>query len=116
MALVRRNLEAARLLDDAAFERRDLPGQLARLTGPGTPFGVIFADPPHDFAQYDLLVEAIGRENLLEEEGVLVIEHGAEMDFERENGPLHRFRKAVYGNTTLSFFQHMSPEDAPETA
>jgi len=112
LALVRRNLESARLLDNAAFERLNLPSQLERLTSPGAPYGVIFADPPHIFTEYDLLVKTIGRDHLLAEEGVLVIEHSAETNLKEENGPLHRFRQADYGKTTLSFFEHTSSEEA----
>lgn len=113
LALIRRNLEAARLADQADLERVELPGQLARLGSQGAPFDVIYADPPHTFAHYDALVEAIGREGLLAPEGVLVIEHGADTRFEEANGPLHRFREAAYGKTVLSFFEYRPTVDAP---
>jgi 16S rRNA (guanine(966)-N(2))-methyltransferase RsmD len=111
-ALVQRNLEAARLMDAATVEGMELPRQITRISDHGAPFDVIFADPPHEFDQYNPLVEAIGREGLLAEEGILIIEHAAELNLKDDNDPLHRFRQANYGNTTLSFFERPPVGDA----
>lgn len=111
-ALVQRNLAATQLMNAATVEGMALPHQLTRLSGHQAPFDVIFADPPREFDQYDLLVEVVGQEGLMEE-GILIIEHAAELNLTVESGTLRRFRQANYGNTTLSFFETLPVDDTP---
>ncbi len=62
---------------------------------------VIFADPPYDYPDHALLVDAILEKNLLKEEGMLVVEHGRETDLST-HPKLQDHRK--YGHVHFSFF------------
>ena len=65
-------------------------------------WNLIFADPPYNYPKYPELVEAILNRNLLSEDGILIIEHPAEVSFEG-NPKLTETRK--YGRVHFSFFQ-----------
>lgn len=67
-------------------------------------FDVIFADPPYNFEQnqLELIVELVFRQNLLNDEGILVIEHSKHSDFENH---VHCFNTRKYGGSFFSFFK-----------
>jgi 16S rRNA (guanine(966)-N(2))-methyltransferase RsmD len=63
-------------------------------------WNVIFADPPYDFPQYPLLVQRIFEKQLLRADGLLIVEHPAEVDFSR----LPQFMEVrKYGKVHFSF-------------
>ncbi len=67
-------------------------------------FDVIFADPPYDFdiAQLSSILTSVFEKNLLNEEGILVIEHEKMNDL----SSLEHFSEArKYGGNVFSFFQ-----------
>ena len=63
---------------------------------------LIFADPPYDFPRYQELVSTILNRHLLNEEGMLIIEHPKEVSFD-SFAELTETRK--YGKVHFSFFQ-----------
>ena len=65
-------------------------------------FDVIFADPPYDMEKLTEIPELIFTNDLLEEDGILILEHSAKNHFEAHpNFSLHR----NYGNVNFSFFE-----------
>jgi 16S rRNA G966 N2-methylase RsmD len=65
-------------------------------------FDFIFADPPYQMPELDLLPNMIFANNLLSEEGIFILEHGKNSNFEQhENFIEHRH----YGNVHFSLFQ-----------
>jgi 16S rRNA (guanine966-N2)-methyltransferase len=63
---------------------------------------VVFADPPYEFEGHELLVNKVFEKNILEDEGMLVIEHSKRTSLEEHP----RFRESRnYGNVTFSFFE-----------
>ncbi|WP_026450035.1 RsmD family RNA methyltransferase [Aequorivita capsosiphonis] len=67
-------------------------------------FDVIFADPPYDFdiSQLSSILSKVFEKNLLNEEGLLVIEHSKIIDLSE----LEHFAEVrKYGGNAFSFFQ-----------
>ena len=72
-------------------------------------YDVIFADPPYDMAEKDFhrLVELIVAQDLLDEEGVLVVEHSKNTKMEQlQNFSFDR----NYGASVFSFFSYSEEE------
>jgi len=67
----------------------------------GQKFDIIFADPPYDIGRYEELTESIIKNNLLEEDGILIIEHPANIQLSHFPG-YSQLRK--YGRVHFSFF------------
>lgn len=67
-------------------------------------FDVIFADPPYDMEahKFNELLTLIYDKDLLEEEGILIVEHGKKTDLS-EHPKFERVRK--YGSNLFSFFK-----------
>ncbi|MDX2361527.1 MAG: 16S rRNA (guanine(966)-N(2))-methyltransferase RsmD [Crocinitomicaceae bacterium] len=65
-------------------------------------YDMIFADPPYKYEHHADVVKTIFDRNLLNEDGVLVVEHGKETSL--ENITQFKFIR-IYGGVHFSFFQ-----------
>ena len=72
-------------------------------------FDVIFADPPYDFElkKFEKIVSLVFENNLLAEDGVLIVEHSKHTDF-KEN--LYLSYQKKYGGNMFSFFESIATE------
>lgn len=64
-------------------------------------FDLVFADPPYDYGNYEVLVDQIRRRALRDSDSLLVIEHGEEADLSSMAG--YRTSR-TYGRVIFSFF------------
>lgn len=66
---------------------------------------VIFADPPYDFEteQFLKIVDLVFENNLLHEDGILIVEHSKHTDL--SNHTKHSYDKR-YGGNVFSFFEN----------
>ena len=65
-------------------------------------FDFIFADPPYQLTELAQIPDLIFEKDLLKEEGIFVLEHGAQNDF--SNHP-HFVEHRKYGSVNFSIFQ-----------
>lgn len=65
-------------------------------------FDVIFADPPYELEQLPQLPDLIFKYDLLNAEGLFILEHSAKNNF--ENHPYFSEHR-TYGNVNFSFFE-----------
>lgn len=75
----------------------------------GTPlkFDIIFADPPYQLEELPSVVSLIFEHNLLNENGLMIIEHPKEYDFSSET---HFLEQRKYGQVNFSFFRNESDQ------
>ena len=71
---------------------------------------VIFADPPYAFSLelFSKIPELIFQNDLLEDEGILIVEHAKQTDLSKL--PHYNYSK-IYGGNVFSFFQILSEEE-----
>lgn len=101
LACIRKNLEDTRLIERGTVVNRRLPAEIHRIQGP---YDVIFADPPHEFTDFDGLLTAIAESAVLGEGGQVIVEHGRKIALPKSVGSLNLVRQRPYGMTTLSFY------------
>jgi len=79
---------------------------LRRAKKEGSPFNIIFFDPPYE-SDYDDILEEMGDENgvLLTTEAIVVVEHHKKKELKEAFGVLHRYRTLKQGDSVLSFYQ-----------
>lgn len=78
-----------------------------------TSFDIVFADPPYHLSQeqFENIVTLIFEREILDEEGMLIVEHSKETKLEHSEN--FSFAKN-YGGTTFSFFEYEFEEDDEE--
>jgi 16S rRNA (guanine966-N2)-methyltransferase len=64
-------------------------------------FNLILADPPYDYESYEQLVELVFDFNVLESEGLLIVEHDSRMEIGNSE---HFLEQRRYGNSSFTFF------------
>ncbi len=65
-------------------------------------YNIIFADPPYDLPNIEEIHQLVFENNLLNENGILIIEHGPKTKM----GHLpHFYQHRKYGNVNFSFFR-----------
>jgi 16S rRNA (guanine966-N2)-methyltransferase len=65
-------------------------------------FDLVFADPPFDSEKINDVHKLVFEKNILIENGLLIIEHGAKTDLKNLQG---FFKHKKYGNVNFSFFR-----------
>lgn len=65
-------------------------------------YDLIFADPPYDMPNPELIAKSVFERDLLKQDGLLVIEHASMIQM--ENQP-HFSSNRKYGQSTFSFFE-----------
>ena len=70
---------------------------------------IIFADPPYDFSetQFDAILTAVFEKNMLEEDGLLIIEHSKQTDLTTHSNFSYAKK---YGGSVFSFFENPTIE------
>ncbi|GAB7256933.1 RsmD family RNA methyltransferase [uncultured Polaribacter sp.] len=74
---------------------------------------VVFADPPYDFEedQFLKIVDLVFERGILNEDGVLIVEHSKHTDLSKH--AKHSYDKR-YGGNVFSFFENPAKEDEEE--
>lgn len=66
------------------------------------PFDFIFADPPYELKELNTIPDLIFKHNLLKEDGLFVLEHGKQDNFEEHP---HFVERRVYGSVNFTLFK-----------
>lgn len=96
---VRANLLALKYEGRARLMRLKLPSEATKIEGK---YDIIFADPPYNFKEYESLL--LGLENVVAEDGILVVEHHHKVPLPAELGRLLMEKDRRYGETKLSYY------------
>jgi len=104
-ALIEENLDK---LDIPEAQTEILGLDAENFTGRQHPLGwdIAFYDPPYE-ADYSIVLHEFGfRKPLLNDGGVLIVEHHTKHKMPDEVGSLRRWRILKQGETSLSFYEH----------
>lgn len=110
--VIRQNASHTRLLEQAVILKSDVLKALERLQRQGERFDLIFCDPPYNQGLAQKTVEFLRQSQLLNQHGVLVVEHDKNDVLEPYLGELFTLvRSEIYGITKISFYQLLTMED-----
>jgi 16S rRNA (guanine966-N2)-methyltransferase len=107
--VIRMNLKATKLEDQAAVYRNDAGRALKALAKRGTTFDLVFLDPPYRMKNGHELMLTMHELELLEPEATIVLEYESKHDYPEQFGPFEQTRKALYGETAVSIYYY-APE------
>ena len=103
--IVRSNVKKARVENESTILNVDFKDAVKRLSTQNQKFDVIFMDPPYYENMFIECLKSIDEFNLLDEDGIIVVEHDTKDLFEDSIGRLNKSREKKYGNTTLTFYK-----------
>ena len=114
--LIAENLQLTRLQEKGIVRSGDVFAELSRQAAGRAEFSLIFCDPPYHKGLWQQALKQIdGSDGLMAENGILVVEHGAEENEIPELSRLQLVHNRRYGHTTqLSFFQWRAYVEAEE--
>ena len=114
--LIAENLQLTRLQEKGIVRSGDVFAELSRQAAGKAEFSLIFCDPPYHKGLWQQALRQIdASDGLMAENGILVVEHGAEENEIPELSRLQLVHNRRYGHTTqLSFFQWHAYVEAEE--
>jgi 16S rRNA (guanine966-N2)-methyltransferase len=105
-AIIRQNLENLEVRGGFRVIESDLRKALDLLERESVTFDIVFLDPPYEQeGLYTQSLSAFGARPLLNEGGVLVMEHSKRIELPKTEGTLQRYRVLTQGDSTLSFYR-----------
>lgn len=99
--IIKRNLERLNLNQKAETIGKDCLKLLPKLS---KKFGIIFADPPYLCGFAQKVIDSVVKHDLLEREGILVLEHHKKETFTYPEEKLFYVKAKRFGDTMVSFF------------
>jgi len=99
VALVRENLDRTGLTGGKVYQRDAVPF-LQR----GEQYDLILLDPPYEFRQWDEILQKIVQIDILNKNGIIVCETGADCVLLRPELPYELVREYRYGKSKLTLF------------
>ncbi len=114
--LIAENLQLTRLQEKGIVRSGDVFAELSRQAAGKAEFSLIFCDPPYHKGLWQQALRQIdASDGLMAENGILVVEHGAEENEIPELSRVQLVHNRRYGHTTqLSFFQWRAYVEAEE--
>lgn len=104
---IRKNVAELHLGKRAEVVARDVFGAIERLLARFEKFDVIFADPPYRSGDADKLLDRLGGDSLLEEDGIVVLEHHHKRELRERYGSLERLRVLRAGESALTIYRRV---------
>ncbi|KPU28260.1 methyltransferase [Caloranaerobacter sp. TR13] len=102
---IKENLIKTNLIDKSYVYKNIAEKAIKKLGARGVKFDYIFMDPPYEKGLVIPTLEVIAAENLLEEEGVIIIEHESSLDLSDEIISFVKVRENNYGSTKITFYE-----------
>lgn len=96
------NLQHTKLQDRARLIQADVFFALDKLAAEGSPFDIIFLDPPYEAGLYGPVLQRIAEDGLLAEDGYVIAEHSSQIPLIPPVG-MSILREKVYKTTILTF-------------
>ena len=103
--IVKSNIKKARVENESIVLNLDFKSAINSLSLKNKQFDVIFMDPPYYKNMFSDALSAVDNNNLLKEDGIIVVEHDTVDKFPDNMGRLYKSREKKYGNTTLTFYK-----------
>lgn len=100
--IIRQNLNNTKLLDYSEVLEKKVENALLSVR---SQYGVIIMDPPYNQGLIIPTLEEISALNLLEEEGIIIVEHDNTDKLPDHIAGFERYKIKKYGRTCVSFFR-----------
>lgn len=107
LRIIRKNLETCRFENIADVFKAAIPRDLGRIAKKFGVFDLIFVDPPYDKDLVNPVLLKVAKLGLLAEGGKIIVEHSPREVIREIPGLISKDTRE-YGQTLISFLQHLS--------
>lgn len=108
--IIKRNIRKCRLDDSIRVLKADVRKSTGILASEGLKFKCIFMDPPYDSGYVDAVIEKITAGDIIEKEGILVVEHSNTEKPELNGTSFTLLKTRNYGAVNFSICRYESGE------
>ncbi len=103
--IIRKNLARLDFHNRAEVYQEEVGPAMRRLAQREREFDLVFIDPPYGSDLAEKTLENLTASHLVEEEGIVIVEHYRKRIMPKEVGRLKLVRDERYGDTSLSFYK-----------
>ena len=101
VSIIKKNLE--KVHEDRIVLQLDYREALEKLKNHG--FDFIYCDPPYRFEEYEELFELIERYNVINDDGVVIMEVEKKSELDEAYGAMHIYKEKRYGISKLLYYR-----------
>ncbi|MEG0855046.1 MAG: 16S rRNA (guanine(966)-N(2))-methyltransferase RsmD [Terrisporobacter sp.] len=105
IGIVKSNIKKARMENESVVLNTDFKSAIKSLASRNAEFDVIFMDPPYYKNMFSDALSAVDNNNLLKEDGIILVEHDTKDKFPNSIGRLYKSKDKKYGGTTITFYK-----------
>jgi 16S rRNA (guanine966-N2)-methyltransferase len=105
VAIIKENLSLVDFHRRSEVWQEDVFSALIRLKRIGRQFDLVFSDPPYDRQLTERPLHLLAHGNLVEEAGLVVVEHHRKDRLPERAGTLRRSDERRFGDTVLTFYR-----------
>ena len=102
--ILNRNINNLNITDKSKVILSDWKKTLNELSNQGIKFDLIFVDPPYDYNVYEKILDKVSNLNLLNENGLIILEH-ANLKFKDTYNNLTLYKEKRYGNKSVNIYK-----------
>lgn len=104
--VIRANLRATGLSEQAEVYRNDAERALNALAKRRMAFELVFLDPPYKNRQMDKVLQILQEEHLIKDGAIAVVEHDAAHAYPERIGRFSAVRLSEYGDTAVTVYRY----------
>lgn len=104
--VIHQNLESCKLEAQAEVYRNDAERAVKALMKRALSFDLVLLDPPYKDQKIISLISIMDQHDLLKEDGIVMAEHGVDIDLPETIGRLVKVRAENYGITAISIYKY----------
>jgi 16S rRNA (guanine966-N2)-methyltransferase len=101
------NVERCGVAERTRIVPKDAVAGLRGLLASGERFDLVYVDPPYDADLYRPVLRFLGATEIVEPDGLVVVELRTRDGLPDEAGDLRHYRDERYGDTTLAFYERV---------
>ena len=105
IAVIKENVACLKVENECEIWKMDYKNALAKCVDENLKFRLIYLDPPYDYNKLADILLWIEQYELLDYNGVVVVENRKEDEYQSEYQKLQLYKEASYGITKIRYFR-----------
>lgn len=105
LEIIKENLEHTNLLDNSIIKSMEVDKAICDLNEKNIKIDIIFMDPPYDKGYIDIILKKIEKYDILEKDGIIIIESSRKEEFDINN-KYEVYKQKKYNTTKITMLKY----------